>query len=98
MFFRVLMTAQLVSTLAFAADELPKELLLQCEGNLNAVMDVPKPESRSSTFRLNLRLKDSSVLNAQTGVVEGEECGQDKGEIRCKTTKLYPFPNSIVQA
>ena len=56
---------------ALAADELPKELLLHCEGQMNAVMDVPTPQSRSATFTLNLRLQDGSITDTQTGVIEG---------------------------
>ena len=97
MFFRALIAAQLVSFPAFAADELPKELLLHCEGKMNAVMDVPKSESRSAAFSLNLRLKDGSIVDTQTGVVEGEECVQDGGEIKCQATKLYPLPNSVIK-
>ena len=97
MFFRALIAAQLVSFPAFAADELPKELLLHCEGKMNAVMDVPKSESRSAAFSLNLRLKDGSLIDTQTGVVEGEECAQDNGEIKCQATKLYPLPNSVIK-
>ena len=97
MFFRTLIAAQLMSFPAFAADELPKELLLHCEGKMNAVMDVPKSESRSAAFSLNLRLKDASLTDTQTGVVEGEECMQDSGEIKCQATKLYPLPNSVIK-
>src|SRR5947208_9961304 len=97
MFFRALMAAQLVSFSAFAADELPKELLLHCQGKMNAVMDVPSSQSRSATFSLNLRLKDGSITDTQTGVVEGEECVQDKGEIKCEVTRLYPLPTSIIK-
>ena len=97
MFFRALVAAQLVSVPAFAADELPKELLLHCEGNMNAVMDVPKSESRSASFRLNLRLKDGAIIDTQTSVVEGEECVQDNSEIKCQATKLYPLPNSVIK-
>ena len=97
MFFRALIAAQLVSVPAFAADELPKELLLHCEGKMNAVMDVPKSESRSAAFSLNLRLKDGSLIDTQTSVVEGEECVQDSGEIKCQATKLYPLPNSVIK-
>jgi len=50
-----------------AADELPKELLLQCEGKMNAVLDARKPETRSSAFRISLRLKDGSIVDTQTG-------------------------------
>jgi hypothetical protein len=96
-FLRLLMAAQLMSLHAFAADELPKELLLHCEGKMNAVMDVPTSQSRSATFSLNLRLKDGSITDTQTGVIEGEDCVQDKGEIKCEVTRLYPLPNSIIK-
>jgi len=97
MFFRALIAAQLVSFPAFAADELPKEQLLHCEGKMNAVMDVPRSESRSATFSLNFRLKDGSFTDTQTGMVEGEECVQNNGEIKCQATKLYPLPNSVIK-
>ena len=97
MLFRALIAAQLASFPAFAADELPKELLLHCEGKMNAVMDVPKSESRSAAFSLNLRLKDASLTDTQTGVVEGEECMQNSGEIRCQATKLYPLADSVIK-
>ena len=97
MFFRALIAAPLMSFPAFAADELPKELLLHCEGKMNAVMDVPKSESRSAAFSLNFRLKDASLTDIQTGVVEGEECMQDNGEIKCQATKLYSLPNSVIK-
>ena len=80
-----------------AADELPNELLLRCEGNMNAVLDSPTPQTRNTNFAINLRLKDRSIIDAQTGVVEGAECIQQNGEIRCEVTKLYPLPNSIIK-
>jgi hypothetical protein len=92
-FFRLLLAAQLISLPAFAADE----LLMHCEGNMNAVMDVPSSQSRSTASILNLRLKDGSITDAQTGVIEGEGCAQNKGEIKCETTRLYPLPNSIIK-
>jgi hypothetical protein len=96
-FFRLLIAAQLTSLHAFAADELPKELLIHCEGKMNAVMDVPTPQSRSATFILNLRLKDGSITDTQTGVIEGAECVQVNGEIKCEVTRLYLLPNSIIK-
>ena len=94
---RALIALALISLPALAADELPKELLLQCEGKMNAVLDAPKPETRSSAFRINLRLKDGSVSDTQTGVVEGEGCVQENGEIKCSVTKIYPLPNSVIK-
>ena len=83
---------------AFAADELPNELLLRCEGNMNAVLEAPNhPQSRSAGFSVNLRLKDRSIVDAQTGIVEGADCVQQNGEIKCEATKLYPLPNSVIK-
>ena len=80
-----------------SAEDLPKELLLQCEGKSNAVMDVPRSDSRSGTFRVNLHLKDGAVSDTATNVVEGAGCVLDKGEIKCEVTKQYPFPNSVLK-
>jgi hypothetical protein len=96
-FSRLLIAAQLMSLHAFAADELPGELLLLCEGTMNAVMDVPAPQSRNAKFSVNLRLKEGSITDAQTGVIEGEGCVQALGEIKCEVTKLYPLANSIIK-
>ncbi len=79
------------------ADELPNEMLFQCEGKMNAVLDAAKPETRNSTFRINLRLRDRVIVDMQTGLVEGAECMQESGEIKCKVTKLYPLANSVVK-
>jgi len=87
----------LLPAIPVIAEELPKELLLICEGDMNAVMDVPKPESRNARFRISLHLKDGSVSDTATNVVEGTGCVQDKGEIKCEATKQYPFPNAILK-
>ena len=91
------LTVLLFFLIPVAAEELPKELLLQCEGKSNAVMDVPRSESRNGTFRVNLLLKDGSVSDTTTNVVEGAGCVQDNGEIKCEVTKQYPFPNSVLK-
>jgi hypothetical protein len=87
----------LMSLQTVAADELPNELLLRCEGNMNAVLDSPTPQTRTTGFTINLRLKEGSIVDVQTGVVEGAECVQQNGEIKCEVTKLYPFPNSVIK-
>jgi hypothetical protein len=79
------------------ADELPNEMMFQCEGKMNAVLDAPKPQTRDSTFRINLRLRDGVIVDTQTGIVEGAECMQENGEIKCKVTKLYPLASSVVK-
>jgi hypothetical protein len=79
------------------ADELPNEMLFQCEGKMNAVLDAAKSQTRDSTFRINLRLRDRVIVDTQTGLVEGAECTQESGEIKCKVTKNYPLANSVVK-
>jgi hypothetical protein len=79
------------------ADDLPNEMLFQCEGTMNAVLDAANPLTRNSTFRINLRLRDAVIVDTQTGLVEGAECVQENGEIKCKATKLYPLADSVVK-
>jgi hypothetical protein len=95
--YRVLVALALMSLQALAADELPKELLFQCEGKMNAVLDASKSQTRNSNFRINLRLRDGTIVDAQSGLVEGTDCVQESGEIKCKVTKLYPQANSVIK-
>ena len=95
--YHALMALALMSLPAIAADELPKELAFQCEGKMNAVLDAAKSQTRNSNFRINLRLRDGVIVDAQTGVIEGAECVQESGEIKCKVTKLYPQANSVIK-
>jgi hypothetical protein len=91
------LTLLLLVVIPASAEDLPKELLLICEGDMNAVMDLPKPESRNARFRISLQLKDGSVSDTATNVVEGTGCIQDKGEIKCEVTRQYPFPNAVLK-
>ena len=95
-FWRALIVLLLTAIPVFG-QELPKEMLLQCEGKMNAVLDGPRSESRASSFRLTLLLKDGSVTDTGTGVVEGTGCVLDRGEIKCELTRLYPLPNSVIK-
>jgi hypothetical protein len=97
MFFRIVLALPLAALPAFAADELPNELNLHCEGQMNAVMDVPSPQTRNANFRIDLRLKDGVATDVQTGVVEGTGCVQSNGEVKCEVTRLYPLANSTVK-
>ena len=94
---RALVALALMSAHAVAADELPKELTFQCEGKMNAVLDAAKSQTRNDTFRINLRLRNGVIVDTQTGLVEGAECVQENGEIKCQVTKLYPQANSVIK-
>ena len=95
--YHALMALAFMSLHAVAADELPKELNFLCEGKMNAVLDASKSQTRNSNFRINLRLRDGVIVDAQTGLVEGAECVQESGEIKCNVTKLYPQANSVIK-
>src|SRR5215470_4430184 len=94
---RALVALAFMSLPAAAADELPNEMIFQCEGKMNAVLEASKSQTRSSPFRINLRLRDRVIVDTQTGLVEGADCVQESGEIKCKATKLYPLANSLVK-
>jgi hypothetical protein len=64
---------------------------------MNAVLEAEKSLTRTATFRINLRLRDGVIVDAQTGLVEGADCVQESGEIKCKVTKLYPQANSVIK-
>ena len=94
---RALAALAFIPLQAFAADELPQELLLRCEGTMNAVADLPEPQTHSGSFNISLRLRDRSIVDIRTGVVEGAECVQANGEIKCEAIKVYPQPNAVIK-
>jgi hypothetical protein len=63
---------------AAAAQDLPDELNLQCEGTMSAVLEAASPITRNQTFRINLRLKDGTMVDTATGLVEGQGSGDLK--------------------
>jgi hypothetical protein len=82
------------------AQELPSELLLHCEGTMSAVLEAqPSPVTRTQTFSLNLRLKDGTIVDTGSGLVEGTGCALDGEHIKCEVTKQYPLPqyNTVVK-
>jgi hypothetical protein len=84
---------------AATAQELPNELNLLCEGTMSAVMESTPPLMRTQGFRLNLRLKDGTMIDTATGLVEGTGCVLENNVIKCEVTKQYPMArsNSVVK-
>jgi hypothetical protein len=83
-----------------AAQELPAELLLHCEGTMNAVLEAqPSPVTRTQTFSVNLHLKDGTIADTGSGIVEGTGCAIENDFIKCEVTKQYPMPqfNAVVK-
>jgi hypothetical protein len=67
------------------AEELPKELLLQCEGAFKSMTaSEGKPDFREGPFKIILRLRDGEIGNIEYTFLEGRECALKDGKIRCK--------------
>jgi hypothetical protein len=84
---------------AAAAQDLPDELNLQCEGTMSAVLEAASPITRNQTFRINLRLKDGTMVDTATGLVEGTGCVLEGELIKCEVTRQYPIArfNALVK-
>jgi len=83
------LTALAVLSPAANADELPKELLLQCEGKVTAIIMLgAKPEFSTATFKSTLRLKDGSIGNIEYNFLDGKDCVLVKGEVRCELNEV----------
>lgn len=68
-----------------SADELPRELALQCQGNTKlSVTRGNETDVQTDTFHLTLRLKDGSLGNIEYDFLEGKNCNLVDGIIRCE--------------
>jgi len=73
-------------SVAYAAEEMPKELVLQCEGKSMLFLDSgSKPELRRNSFKHLLRFRDRIVVNPEVPqVILGKDCSLQNGKIRCE--------------
>ena len=68
-----------------SADELPRELVLQCHGNTKlSVTRGNETDVQNDTFHLGLRLKDGSLDNIDYDFLEGKNCSLVNGTLRCE--------------
>jgi hypothetical protein len=75
----------LVPITNISADELPRELVLQCHGNTKLLVTRENnTEVQKDTFHLTLRLKDGSLGNIEYNFLEGKNCTLVDGSIRCE--------------
>jgi hypothetical protein len=78
-----------------AADDLPRELLLQCEGkSIMFLMDGDKPtEMKSDAFKgMQLRLRDGVMVDTEVNVVYGRSCNLEGGKIWCELNEAIYIP------
>ncbi|MFZ0606292.1 MAG: hypothetical protein WBD53_03685 [Xanthobacteraceae bacterium] len=68
-----------------SADELPKELLLHCQGSAEVhITRANKTERQKDRFDLTLRLRDGSIANTEYNFLEGKNCALLGEVIRCE--------------
>jgi hypothetical protein len=83
-------------TTASAEDELPADLLLQCEGKREVTLLFFKPSdwSKQSNERDNttIRLKDGSMVDVDRGIVLGKSCNLINGKVRCELNEIRRNP------
>jgi hypothetical protein len=79
--------APLSLTATISAAELPKELIMQCEGTtkLSVTLFGNAPDFQTDTFHFVLRLKDGSLSNVDGNFFEGENCALTEDIIRCES-------------
>lgn len=90
----------LVCATTALADELPRELLLQCELKQTAFMTADgKTDSNAVSMKKLLRLKDGTVVNTDANVALGTNCKFNDGVIRCElqTNQYSPELNSTAK-
>jgi hypothetical protein len=84
--YQIALAAVLFSSAAFG-DDLPRELLLQCEGNskLFEMLGDTTTDIKFDTFKvLQLRLKDRAIVNIENNIVNGKDCKLQDGTIACE--------------
>jgi hypothetical protein len=89
------------SSTILEADELPKELLLQCAVTAKGMLTAPgtKPDFLEDKYTMTLRLKDGSIGNIEQSWLEGKNCVLVDGNIRCEltATRYYKESNSTIK-
>ena len=78
---------------ALAEETIPREMLLQCEGNSKMfLLGDRKPEVHEDSFKMLLRFRDRMVLNPEVPkVILGKNCGLQNGVIRCELQETLYF-------
>jgi len=90
MFRAVVLVAMLWSASA-AAHDLPKNLLLKCEGKLTIVLSKPTPESLlPHKFQTILRLKDGRLTDTESMYLDTEDCVLRNEVVVCTGKAIYP--------
>jgi hypothetical protein len=74
-----------------AADELPKKLLLKCEGTLTVILSKPTIDSMTPRkFETTLRLVDGELVDTGSMFLNTGNCTLRSGVVACTGKAVYP--------
>lgn len=72
------------------ADELPKNLLLKCEGKLTTIINPPTVETLTPRkFEVTLRLKDGELADTDSHFLNTGNCELKNGVVACTGSAVY---------
>jgi hypothetical protein len=72
------------------ADELPKNLLLKCEGKLTTILNPPTIDTITPRkFETTLRLKDGELADTETIFLNTGNCELKNGVVICTGKAIY---------
>ena len=75
---------------AAQADELPKNLLLKCEGKVTVLTNPSTINVYSDPFSITLRLKDGIIGDIDHSFPDGKDCVLSNGNIMCELDRIVP--------
>ncbi|TYL86325.1 hypothetical protein [Bradyrhizobium cytisi] len=79
-----------LSTVGAAADELPRNLLLKCEGKLTIIINPPTVESLTPrNFDTTLSLRDGELTDTGSAFLNTGNCELKNGVVVCSGKAVY---------
>jgi hypothetical protein len=83
----LLIVASLWSACA-QAQELPKNLLMKCEGKVTSI--ITGVGQRTQAFSVNIRLKDGEISDTDSPWMTGKDCRLKNATISCESKTVLP--------
>lgn len=88
---RIVVALVMVSSANAYAQELPRNLLLRCEGKLTVLSDfLGKKDVHIDKFNTLVRLQDGELADTNSGWLTTKDCMLKNGVIGCKFKTVVP--------
>jgi hypothetical protein len=90
--YGVVVALSLAFNASAGADELPKNLLLKCDGKLTVISSYQgmKPDFHQDKFAITLRLRDGELADTDSVYLTTKGCELKNGIVHCVGTAIYP--------